>query len=131
MRNLIAPIMLVAVLAAGSAASAAQPSAAPPAKDAKACFRAADVNGFSSVDDKTVDVTVGVRDVYRLTLFSSSPDIDWSQRIGIESRGSSWICSGLDATVIVPGSIGPQRYPVTQIRKLSPDEVALARKSKS
>lgn len=98
------------------------------AKPERTCFRAEDVDGFNAVDKQTVDVSVGVKDVYRLTLFSPSPDIDWTQRIGIEARGSSWICSGLDATIIVPGPIGIQRYPVTAIRKLSPDEIKTHKK---
>ena len=105
----------------------AGPDPAKP-KPERACFRAQDVDGFNTVDKETVDVSVGVKDVYRLTLFGPSPDIDWTQRIGIESRGSSWICSGLDATIIVPGPIGIQRYPVTAVRKLSPDEIKARKK---
>jgi len=103
-------------------------SAKATAKSERSCFRAQDVDGFNAVDKETVDVTVGVKDVYRLTLFSPSPDIDWTMRIGIEARGSSWICSGMDATIIVPGPMGIQRYPVTAIRKLSPDEIKARKK---
>lgn len=125
MRRLIAPLLLASALASGTAAFAAEPAAKPAAKPAaNACFRAQDVNGWTAVDDKTVNVRVGVKDIYQLTLFSPSTDIDWSQHIGLESRGGSWICSSMDATIIVPGAIGPQRTPVTAIRKLSPDEVA-------
>ncbi len=110
-------------------AAAQSDGPAPKAKSPRACFRAEDVDGFNAVDRETVDVSVGVRDVYRLTLFAPSPDIDWTQRIGVEARGSSWICSGADATIIVPGAIGVQRYPVTAIRKLSPEEIK-ARKAR-
>jgi uncharacterized protein with PhoU and TrkA domain len=77
-----------------------------------------------------VDVSISPKTVYRLTLFAPSPDINWTQRIGVESRGSSWICSGMDATIIVPGDIGIQRYPVTEVRKLTQDEIQASRKKK-
>lgn len=124
MRHLTLSLVSSALLLAAPALAAAQtdkPAAKPKAE--RACFRAQDVDGFNAVDKETVDVSVGVRDVYRLTLFSPSPDIDWTQRIGIEARGGSWICSGMDATIIVPGPIGVQRYPVTAIRKLTPEEI--------
>lgn len=119
-------LSLAAPAFAGQDAGA--PAAKPAPKPARSCFRAQEVDGFNAVDKQTVDVSVGVKDVYRLTLFSPSPDIDWTLRIGIESRGSSWICQGLDATIIVPGPMGIQRYPVTAIRKLSPDEIKARKK---
>lgn len=128
--TLRAALLGVAAVAAASTAAFAQTAPAqtastdPKPKPTRQCFRAADVNGFTAVDDKTVNVRVGVRDVYQLVLFAPSPDIDWTQAIGLQAHGSSWICSGLDATVIVPTTIGPQRYPVTAVRKLTPDEVA-------
>ena len=111
---------LVAAALAGAAVAA--PSAS--GKTGQSCFWTRDVNGFQAVNDQTVNIKVGVRDVYQLTLFAPSPDIDWTESLALESKGSSWICSGLDATLIVPGPIGPQRYPVTSLRKLSLDEVA-------
>ncbi len=117
---------LVAALLTAPAAYAAD----APAKAKQSCFRNDDVDGFQAVDSSTVNVTVGVRDVYQLKLFSPSPDIDWTQRIGLESRGSSWICSGLDAVVIVPGPMGVQRYQVSDIRKLSPEEAKASGKKK-
>ncbi|WP_297514006.1 DUF6491 family protein [uncultured Caulobacter sp.] len=123
MRFLIPTVAALAVFAAAPA------QADTPKKAERSCFRAQDVDGFNVVDDETVDVSVSPRTVYRLKLFAPSPDIDWSLRIGIESHGSSWICQGLDATIIVPGSIGIQRYPVTDIRKLTPEELA-ARKTR-
>lgn len=130
-RHLIVSAALCALSFSTPALAAAQDSKPAPKapKAERTCFRAQDVNGFNAVDKETVDVTVGVRDVYRLTLFSPSPDIDWTMRIGIESRGSSWICSGQDATIIVPGPMGVERFPVTAIRKLAPEEIK-ARKTK-
>lgn len=113
------------LLSAASATTVA--GAASPASSAKAprqCFWPSNVNGFTAVDNRTVNVAVGVKDVYQLELFSPCPDVKWTETIGIESRGSSTICSGLDATLIAPSSIGPQRCAVRNIRKLTPEEVA-------
>ena len=120
-------ILFTTTLAAAAllgAAASATPASAASGKATQACFWTRDVNSFQAVNDQTVNIKVGVRDVYQLTLFAPSPDIDWTESLALQSKGSSWICSGLDATLIVPGPIGPQRYPVTSIRKLSTDEVA-------
>jgi hypothetical protein len=94
------------------------------------CFRAADVNGFSPIDRDTVDVTVGAGRTYRLELFAPCQDVNWSQRIAIRSRGSSWICTGnsLQAELIVPDAIGPDRCMVNSIRRLSEEERDAARR---
>lgn len=108
-------------------ASLAALAAAPPALAAKPksqCFYARDVNGFAAPDDRTVNLRVGVRDVYQMELFAPCPEIDWSTRIAVVSHGSSWICSGMDATLIAPSTIGPQRCQVRTLRKLTPAEAA-------
>ena len=87
----------------------------PPASDAavaasssaRSCFWANSANGFNAVDERTVYVRVGVRDVYKLDLFARCPDIDWNQAIALVSRGGNSICSGLDATIITKGPFGP------------------------
>ncbi|WP_374574780.1 DUF6491 family protein [Phenylobacterium sp.] len=128
-RTPLAALAAAALAGALATTAAAEPAAKPdaaktePAKN-KECFWARSINGFSPVDDETVNIHVGANDVYQMKLFSPSPDIKWTERIALKSHGSSWICSGLDATVIVPSPIGPQRYPVTSIRKLTPAEVA-------
>lgn len=91
---------------------------------ARSCFWANSANGFNAVDDQTVYLRVGVKDVYRLDLFSRCPDIDWNQAIALVSHGGSSICSGLDATVITKGPLGPQRCEVRTVTKLTPEEVA-------
>lgn len=121
MRVLTAATALCAVLLAA-------PTLAAEPKADRACFRASDVSGFNVVDDQTVDVSISPRNFYRLTLFAPSRDIDWTMQIGIEARGGSWVCAGMDATLIVPEAIGIQRYPVTKIRKLTLEEIQAKRK---
>ena len=122
-----ASIGIALALALGCAAASPATSDPAPrvAKPRPACFWARDVNGFAAVDDRTVNLRIGVHDVYQLKLFGNCPDIDWSMRIGIRSRGSSWVCegNGLDLELISPSPIGPQRCPVTAVRRLTTDEV--------
>jgi hypothetical protein len=91
--------------------------------EGRQCFLPRQVSGFNSDDDDRVYVTVGVRDVYALDIVGACPDVDWSQRIGIRSRGSSFICQGLDAELVVPSPTGTQSCAVTGVRKLGDAEV--------
>jgi len=93
-------------------------------KPRRQCFWANQVNNFAAEGDRVVNVRVGVKDIYRLEIFGTCPEIDWTQKIAIVSRGGSTICSGLDADLVVPSSIGPQRCTVRNVRKLTPEEVA-------
>lgn len=120
--------LAAAALIALAPLGAAQAADAP--KD-RACFHASNVSGFRAPDEKTVYVRVGVRDVYQMEMLGSCPQIDWAEKIGIRTRGSEFICSGMDADLISPTSIGPQRCAVKMMRKLTPEEAkALPAKSK-
>jgi hypothetical protein len=88
------------------------------------CFWTRDVNNFAAADDRTVNVRVGANRVYELDLLGPCPDVDWTQRLGIQSRGSDSICTGVDAMIIAPSPIGPQRCAVRTVRRLTPQEVA-------
>lgn len=111
------------LLGAASAATLADADT-PTSKAPRQCFWASSVNGFAAVDDRTVNLSVGARDVYQLELFAPCHDVKWTETIGVESRGDSTICSGFDATIIAPSTIGPQRCAVRNVRKLTPEEVA-------
>jgi hypothetical protein len=113
--------------------SSAPPSSAPkssaPARSSRPqnqCFDARFVSSFSAPDNETVYVRVGVRDVYKLKLFAPCLDVDWRMSIALKSRsGSDWICQGYDAELIVPSpGMGRQRCPVSDVMKLTPEEVA-------
>lgn len=108
-----------------AAGEAARPTEKPPA-DAKArqCFWASSVTGFAAENENVVNVRVGVRDVYQFEMLGPCPEVDWSNRIALVSRGSNFICSGMDADIVSPSTIGPQRCAVRSMRKLSPTEVA-------
>lgn len=125
--------LIAAFLFAGAGASACtQGASAPGAQSAAArggqCFSASQVNSFHAVDDRTVEVTVGTRRMYELQIVGTCPEIDWTQRIALRSRsGSSWVCSGMDAEILVPSPSGLERCPVVGVRQLSPAEVEAAR----
>lgn len=123
------PIVLILAFAGAALAACAAPfsgptAAAGPTEAGRQCFWAQSVSGFRALDDRTVNLRVGVNEIYQLELFGTCPDIDWAEQIGIESRGTSTICTGLDATLIAPSNIGPQRCQARTVRRLTPAEVA-------
>jgi Family of unknown function (DUF6491) len=124
---MLVPAAAAALVAAWAAQAIAQPkpqSSRPPQQDS--CLNTRFVNGFSAPDEQTVYVRVGVRDIYRLKLFSSCLNVDWTQSVALRSRsGGSFICHGFDAELIVPNrGMGPQRCQVSDIHKLTPEEIA-------
>jgi hypothetical protein len=77
-------------------------------------------------------VRTGARRLYELQLFGTCPDINWEHRIGIRSMGgSSWVCRGYDAELLVSSPMGVQRCAVTSVRQLTPAEVEAIRARRS
>lgn len=116
--------VLAAAAAALSGGGAAPAGAADKPSPPRQCFWNHQVNSFAAQGDRTVNLRVGVNDYYQLELFSPCPDVEWTQKIALISRGTSTICSGLDAEVVTPSPIGPQKCLVRNVRKLTPAEVA-------
>jgi len=124
MKTMITLAATLATLLAAAPVAARSPEA-PSDKPERQCFWSSNVNGFASSDPKIVNIRVGVKDVYQFEMMGPCHDVDWAQAIAIRTRGgSSFICSGLDADLIVPSSIGPHHCPVTKIRKLTAAEIA-------
>lgn len=119
-----AAILGLAALGGTWAVSAAAQDKDHAPQPAKACFYARDISSWTAVDRSTVNLRVSVDDIYQLKLLGDCPNLDWVNGIGLEHRGSSWICSGLDAVLLVrqPGEGLPIRCPVTSIRRLSREE---------
>lgn len=113
-----------------SCASADNPQTAS-GNDGRQCFRAADVNDFDARGDDRVIVRAGPSDRYELKILGVCPDIDWTQRIALRTRGSDWVCRGYDAELIVPGPGGIQRCPVQSVRQLTAAEVEAIRAEKA
>src|SRR5438128_7660287 len=122
----------VAAIAAAAAAALTPaldaPSAAAKAyAPGRACFYSRNIEGFNAPNDTTVYLRVSTRDVYEAKLFAPCIDIDWSQRIAMRSRGSSWVCEGrgaVDLEFITRSPAGRQTCQVTSVRRLSPAEIA-------
>ena len=120
-----------AALLAGCTPQQGAPSASAASDGGGQCFRAQEVNGFHPIDRDTVDVIVGVNHVYRLELLTHCREINWSQRIALVSRGSSWICTGRQAELIVPTPTGPDRCLVNSVGRLSEAEAEAARRARN
>ena len=127
MIRLTATVCMLATLAFATAASSA------PTTPARQCFFSHQLSSWKETGDRSVNLRVGVNDVYALDLLGPCPDLKWAEAIGIETRGgSSSICSGLDVTLIVPSSVThtiPQRCMATSLRRLTREEVKALPKS--
>lgn len=114
---------LAAALLTASPVTAKSPEEGPRSSPARQCFWNRQVTSFASSDERIVNVRVGVKDVYQLEMFGRCDEVDWTQRIALVSRGGGFICSGLDAEIVTPTTLGPQRCLVRNIRKLTPEEI--------
>jgi hypothetical protein len=109
------------------AVASAQPAYPRPPEHANACFWARNADSFAPVDDTTVNLRTGVRQVYQLKLFAPCTDLDFSESIALRSRGASdFVCEGRanDLELFTRSAAGPSRCLVTSVRKLSGDEIA-------
>jgi hypothetical protein len=132
-------IAAAAAFGAGSPAAAQPPggpSAAPQGGNADAaqsqsrgrsCFWIRNVRGFRSVDNRTVYVRAG-NDIFALELFAPCPGVDWAHNASLRSRAGNSICEGrgnaLNIYVRQTGGRRPQRCAVTNVRRLTPPDIA-------
>lgn len=121
----IAAPLLVSAIAACAPVNGERPTVATAPSDQRQCIHIPSVNSFSPVDRDTVNVRVGVNDVYQLELLGTCRDVDWNLSVGLRSRGGgSFACNALGLEVISPSNIGPDVCPVTSMRRLTDAEVA-------
>ena len=113
-----------AALVAGCAAQDATPEGVAAAGGGadRDCFYLSQVNGFSPAGKDKIHVNVGPGRDYEFRTFGSCPEIDYSEMIAFDKKGPGTICRGMDVDLIVPTSIGPQRCPVSMIRRLPPKQ---------
>ena len=107
---------------AGCAQQAASAPAA--ASSGRECFSARNVSSFKAQGDNAVDIQVGVRRYYRLQLAGVCPNMNWARRVAVVARsGSSFICQGLDAElVVIDPEPRPAALPGQQCTRLSDAE---------
>jgi hypothetical protein len=92
------------------------------------CFNVDRVDGFDPIDRDTVDVRISRTRVFRLELSGGCEDVNWAQRIALRSRTGRFVCNHLDAELVVPSPIGPNRCLVTGMRALSQAEIDARRR---
>ena len=91
-------IALLPLLAAAGCAAPGPGSGAEAAPSGRDCFNVQFVSGYSSVDRDTIRLDAGPRQRYDIDVQGPLCDqIDWTQRIALESTPSSWICVGRQA----------------------------------
>jgi len=119
-------------LVIAACAATGQPGTPAAARNAgQQCFNVRNVYNFHAVNDRTVLVEVGTSRMYELQIVGVCPDVDWTQRLAIRTTGgSSWVCSGMDAELVIPSPSGTQRCSVVGTRELSPAEVQAYRASR-
>lgn len=117
----LATLTLLTVTGCASTDSASDPSGANPPRQ---CFSANNVRNFRAVDNQTVNIRAG-RNVYRLDLFGTCPDITWTQGMKLTTTGSQTICtgSGLGTSIVIRGPTGRQTCAVQTVTLLTPEEV--------
>jgi len=112
------PIAAVALALSGCAAPEASSPADASLAETRECFFLSQVSGFTSAGRDKINVSVGPKRTYEFKTFGSCPEIDYAQAIAFDQNGPGTICRGMDVDLIVPTSIGPQRCPVSMIRRL-------------
>lgn len=118
------PRLAFATAAIGlTAALSVQPPAAT-AAPSRDCFNVDSVSGFQTDNDDGIYVTVGANRTYQLEVLGHCPNVDWTQRVGLRTRGSSFVCTGMDVDLVVPqdGMGPPLRCAVKAVRRLSDAE---------
>jgi hypothetical protein len=122
----IAIAVLGAAIAATPVLSQAQPPSSPkPDAGRRQCFYANNINNYTTEGERTLYLRVGVADVYRLDLMTDCPELGFRQRIQFTHvGGSSSICSPIDLTIQFRQAGARRLCPVSDMRKLRPDEVA-------
>jgi hypothetical protein len=87
---------LSSMLAVAACTAAAQPQAqAQGGAAGRDCFNVSFVQGFSSVGRSTVRLDLGPGQKYDVDIEGAQCDqVDWTQRLALESSVSSWICVG-------------------------------------
>lgn len=128
-KRLAALASLVAVSAAAIAAPTGPAIAQPaPPKASPACFWVRNVDGFAANDTTTLYLRTNMNQVWELKLFSNCLNLDWVHRLGIRNRGAgSNVCEGPNPgidVVVRDVAVGRQSCPVTNVRRLTPDEIA-------
>lgn len=130
MRNLLssaAGVMALAFITAAPAQAETKPAAPG------ACFQAANVSGWSRVDEKTVRVQANGGKQFDLELMSPPPSSLFQEDIVLKAEPSGSVCTGngLGVSVVTGGMVAAPSYQVVKVTQApSVAEERAARKAK-
>ena len=96
----------------------------PKADSARQCFYERNINNFTVPGNRLVYIRVGVADIYRLDLMTDCPEITFRQDLGFSRSASGNICAPVDMQIQFRQNGVRRICQVSDLRKLSPDEVA-------
>ena len=122
----------ITAAAAGAAAILAVASlVAPPVAQAqpghdpgRQCFYTSSINGYSAPNDRTILIRVG-RDLYRAGLMSDCPGLAFRHTLVLKTAtGAGSVCGAIDLDIGFTDHGISEKCPVSDLRRLSPAEVA-------
>jgi hypothetical protein len=88
-------VVLPAVVMAAACAATDQPQTEGSTTGNRDCFNVSMVTGYETVDDDTILLDAGPSTKYEVDLSGGQcRNVDWTQRLAIESTPSSFICVG-------------------------------------
>ena len=119
-------------MAATFGGAAAAPDAAPSVRR-PACLRFGEIYSWKALDNRTVIAEDTRHNKFRLALMGYCPDVQFKERIGFQSPGSSYLsCMSAGDTLLVNqfGTGRPQRCPISGITAYTP-EMEAARQGES
>ena len=120
-----------ALLAACNAYGESPVGTAAAASSGRQCIYTPNISGFRRGPNDTVIINTNSRDYYEFKTQAFCADrLDWRHSIALRSHTGTFVCSGYDAEIYVPDTIGAIYCPVYDMRKLSPQEVTTLRSSK-
>ena len=107
------PILAAALVLACAACAAVPDEAADlPANISTAhqCFFVRQINGYGEAPDgpngrDRLYVKTGVNDRWLLEPFAGCPSLDWANKIALDTRGFTTLCTGETAELLVPSGI--------------------------
>jgi len=124
----------IAAAAALSLTAAGALAILPPAPTAKAqpkpreqqsCFYVHDITNFVSNDDKTLYFSVNNRDVYRIDMVNSCPELSFRQTVNLHSTpGGSSVCSAIQLSLSFREDGIRSQCLIDDLHRLTPAEVA-------
>jgi hypothetical protein len=118
MKGILPLTLLAAAIATATAAQDTAPSTARPA-----CLRFGEIYSWKALDNRTVIAEDTRHNKFRLALMGYCPDVQFKERIGFQSPGSSYLsCMGAGDTLLVnqSGTGRPQRCPISGITAYTP-----------